>query len=199
VHDTRSRGEKTMPHRSDAYDGVNDTRKRPFRLYEGEKTMPNRSDAYDGVNDTRKRGEKTMPNRSDAYDGVNDTRKRPFQLYEGEKTMPNRSDAYDGVNDTRPVDVVADKDGAVHVFVIGDWGAPVHLDEEQIAAGHCEHCTWTQPWWPDWGYDRDAQKKVAAAMKDRAAWANPQYVLNVGDNLYVQGLDHSCDAPPNDN
>jgi hypothetical protein len=108
--------------------------------------------------------------------------KRPFRLYDLEKKMPDRADQYDGINETRPVDVVADEYGAVHVFVIGDWGASL--------PGHCT--------FPCNGYEQDAQYKVAGAMKHRATWAKPQYVLNVGDNLYVQGLDHNCDMPPND-
>jgi hypothetical protein len=107
--------------------------------------------------------------------------KRPFRLYEGEQAMPDRADQYDGINDTRPVDV-ADKDGAVHVFVLGDWGATLP-----------NHCTF-----PCEGLDEDAQSKVAIVMKERATRVNPQYVLNVGDNFYVGGLRQSCDAPPND-
>jgi hypothetical protein len=95
--------------------------------------------------------------------------------------MPDRSDKYDGIEDNRPVTVV-DKDGAVSVFVIGDWGATLP-----------NHCTF-----PCEGFDQDAQQKIAAAMKDRAQWAEPQYVLNVGDNFYVEGLQQSCNAPPND-
>merc|ERR1719401_2050569 len=48
------------------------------------------------------------------------------------------------------------------------------------------------------GGDMYAQSTVANAFKNRAQWAHPQYVLNVGDNFYVAGIDLSCNAPPGD-
>jgi len=110
---------------------------------------------------------------------------KPFRLYEGELAMPDRSDQYDGVNETRPITVEETETewgNEVRVFVIGDWGATLP-----------DHCTYPC------SEDGDAQFKVAGAMKARAEWAKPQYVLNVGDNFYVEGLEQSCNAPPNDN
>jgi hypothetical protein len=102
--------------------------------------------------------------------------------WEGKPEMPDRSNKYDGINETRPISVKENKDGIVNVFAIGDWGATLP-----------NHCTY-----PCNGFDNDAQFKISGAMQDRASWAEPQYVLNVGDNYYVEGLERSCNAPPND-
>lgn len=108
--------------------------------------------------------------------------RKPFRLYSGDLQMPDRADQYDGVEDKRDVNVV-DKDGTAHVFVIGDWGATLP-----------NHMTFAS----QGGWDQQAQGSVATAFKNRAEWAHPQYVLNVGDNFYVSGLDLSCNAPPGD-
>jgi hypothetical protein len=114
-----------------------------------------------------------------------DSLRKPFKLYDtsapGCLAMPSRADQYDGIEDKRPVEIV-DKDGSASVFVVGDWGATLPA-----------HITFASN-----GVDGNAQITVADAMKNRAAWADPQYVLNVGDNFYVEGLQHSCNAPPND-
>lgn len=109
--------------------------------------------------------------------------RQPFQMYEGDLAMPDRADQYDGINDTRWVQIQDDENGAASIFVIGDWGStlPNHI----TFAGN--------------GWDAKAQYSVAGVFKDRATWAKPQYVLNVGDNFYVEGLEHSCNAPPSDN
>jgi len=111
----------------------------------------------------------------------------PFRIYDetmpGCKPMPSRADQYDGLEDERPITVEdKDEDGTVNVFVIGDWGAtlPNHIT---FAPGCC---------------DSGAQFNVANAFKARAKWADPQYVLNVGDNFYVAGLDTNCQQAPGD-
>jgi len=114
-----------------------------------------------------------------------DNLRNPFKLYdtsaEGCMEMPARADQYNGVEDKRPVEIV-DKDGTASVFVVGDWGATLP-----------NHITFASQ-----GVDGNAQITVANAMKNRAGWADPQYVLNVGDNFYVEGLQHSCNAPPSE-
>jgi hypothetical protein len=111
---------------------------------------------------------------------------RLFQPYvesnPGCLSMPARADQYNGITDERRVDIYDDKWGQASVFVIGDWGAtfPNHL----TFAGQ--------------GGDMYSQFAVANAFKARAKWADPQYVLNVGDNFYVGGLEtpHNCQQPP---
>jgi len=106
--------------------------------------------------------------------------RRPFRLYEGELKMPDKALQYDGISDARPVDIKDNGAGVTSVFVLGDWGA-------------------TLPWHNTFGahgYDMKSQVQVANAIKIRAKWANPQYVLNVGDNFYVEGLEYSCNQPP---
>lgn len=110
--------------------------------------------------------------------------RKPFRLYDerepGCLEMPTRADKYDGVEDLRPL-IVKSKAGVVNVFVVGDWGATLP-----------NHITFSAH-----GGDEDfTQFAVASAMKKRAKSADPQYVLNAGDNFYVQGLEHSCNAPP---
>jgi len=123
--------------------------------------------------------------RSSAAQVTADSLRKPFKLYDtsakGCVAMPTRADQYDGMTDERPVEV-KDKDGTASVFVVGDWGATLPA-----------HITFASN-----GVDGNAQITVADAMKNRAAWADPQYLLNVGDNFYVEGLEHSCNAPPND-
>lgn len=109
----------------------------------------------------------------------------PFRQYDetmpGCRAMPTRADQYDGLEDERPI-TVNSVNGTVNVFVIGDWGAtlPNHIT---FSPGCC---------------DGGAQFNVANAFKQRGDWADPQYVLNVGDNFYVAGLDmHTCQEPPN--
>merc|ERR1719245_1217630 len=106
---------------------------------------------------------------------------KPFRLYDGGLDMPGRADQYDGIDDTRGVNV-EDNDGSASVFAIGDWGAVLP-----------DHCTFAAA-----EGEQDAQYRVADQVKSRAWWANPQYVLNVGDNFYVDGLHTSCNNPPSD-
>lgn len=83
--------------------------------------------------------------------------------------------------------------GPHHVFVIGDWGG-VHIPPKP--ADH------RSPKFPQnqrrfvHGVDDCAQQRVAAQMKERAQWANPDYLLNVGDNFYWGGLNAKCGTPP---
>jgi len=107
----------------------------------------------------------------------------PFRLYDsnmpGGLPMPSKATQYDGIEDKREfwIDQQADM---THIFVIGDWGAL--MPNHQTAA-----CS---------GWDCSAQYMVGNAMKNRAKWAYPQYVLNVGDAFYWGGIEVSCNAPP---
>jgi len=96
--------------------------------------------------------------------------------------MPAKSDQYDGVMEPRYVKTTSDQWDQTHVFAIGDWGAPLP-----------DHKTYRAT--P--GLDEYAQYSVAKAMKNRASWAHPSYVLNVGDNFYLAGIVMDCNAAPN--
>mmetsp|Transcript_74176 Transcript_74176/g.192690 ORF Transcript_74176/g.192690 Transcript_74176/m.192690 type:complete len:509 (+) Transcript_74176:83-1609(+) len=108
---------------------------------------------------------------------------RPFQMYQGDLPMPNSATQYDGAEDNRYMQVIHNKWNEAHVFAVGDWGAP--LKTGHVTAGSQA------------GVDDHAQYSVANAMKSRAAWANPQYILNVGDNFYYGGIEMDCNMPPN--
>jgi len=97
--------------------------------------------------------------------------------------MPNSATQYDGAEDNRYMQVIHNKWNEAHVFAVGDWGAP--LKTGHVTAGSQA------------GVDDHAQYSVANAMKSRAAWANPQYILNVGDNFYYGGIEMDCNMPPN--
>lgn len=105
----------------------------------------------------------------------------PFTLYFGVLPMPQQSPQYDGIEDNRYVNITPNKWGEVRVFAIGDWGAPLKTNHQTFAAESGEE---------------SAQFWVAGQMKSRAAWAQPQYVLNVGDNFYVDGVDGDCNQGP---
>lgn len=45
------------------------------------------------------------------------------------------------------------------------------------------------------GVDDQPQIMVASAMRARAALAEPQYILNVGDNFYWGGIEKTCGTP----
>mmetsp|Transcript_68785 Transcript_68785/g.143641 ORF Transcript_68785/g.143641 Transcript_68785/m.143641 type:complete len:569 (-) Transcript_68785:293-1999(-) len=113
-----------------------------------------------------------------------DRLRKPFKMYEGRPKMPRTAEQYGGMIDHREVEVWDNNHGVTHVFAVGDWGAT--LPDHITFATHG-------------GSDSGTQWRVAAAMKNRARWANPPYILNVGDNFYIQGLEHSCNAPPWDN
>jgi len=82
-------------------------------------------------------------------------------------------------------DVCFEGPGPFRVFVIGDWGGrgsppkPVTVKK--------------RPWVPV--IDDTAQERVAAQMARRAVTANPDYLLNVGDNFYWSGAEVFCDKP----
>jgi hypothetical protein len=114
-----------------------------------------------------------------------------FKAYDpdgpGGLAMPAKSDQYDGIEDRRTIETHDSEDGNADIFVIGDWGATLPYHDTFFG-------------WPN---DQHAQVNVAGAMKKRGAWAHPAYVLNVGDNFYVGGLnqdgngiDHTCQDPP---
>jgi len=108
------------------------------------------------------------------------TRGIPEVQQKWNRPMPAKSSQYDGVEDTRDF-WINTKDDVVHIFAVGDWGAL--LPSHQTAS--CKH-----------GWDCTAQFQVANAMRARARWTYPQYIINVGDNFYYAGLSTSCNAPP---
>lgn len=109
----------------------------------------------------------------------------PIKLYSSQAkhglNMPDHSRSYDGIVDVRHVHVKDDHNHKAHVFVIGDWGAPLdgHVAVNSPPGQH------------------HVQFQVAAAMKRRAelVWG-PHYILNTGDNFYLSGLPSSCNDPP---
>lgn len=48
------------------------------------------------------------------------------------------------------------------------------------------------------GVDSQPQQLVARAMQDRAATADPAFILNVGDNFYWGGIEKTCGTTPMD-
>lgn len=108
----------------------------------------------------------------------------------GSRRAPIIATQYEGVEDERLFEVTADKEGSTHIFAVGDWGAtlPNHYTApNKRASGKCpENCEYSH------GIDDRAQILVANVMKQRAGTSNPQYVLNVGDNLYWSGIQEDC-------
>mmetsp|Transcript_68786 Transcript_68786/g.143646 ORF Transcript_68786/g.143646 Transcript_68786/m.143646 type:complete len:527 (-) Transcript_68786:571-2151(-) len=106
-----------------------------------------------------------------------DRLRKPFKMYEGRPKMPRTAEQYGGMIDHREVEVWDNNHGVTHVFAVGDWGAT--LPDHITFATHG-------------GSDSGTQWRVAAAMKNRARWANPPYILNVGDNFYWGGIEVDC-------
>jgi len=82
-----------------------------------------------------------------------------------------------------------------HFFGIGDWGG------DNVGGGH----TWPNPGiynrrgGPVEDVDYWAQKYVARQMKSLAATADPDFVLNAGDNFYPGGIETNCGSAMHDN
>jgi len=92
-------------------------------------------------------------------------------------------------------DVCIEKPGLHKVFIIGDWGGVLgknglrpadHRRPDKFPGN-------TRPFIG--GIDDSAQWRVAAAMQQRASWAKPDYILNVGDCFYWGGIEGKCGEP----
>eukprot|EP00932_Pfiesteria_piscicida_P023215 SRR837773.995.p1 GENE.SRR837773.995~~SRR837773.995.p1 ORF type:complete len:484 (-),score=185.40 SRR837773.995:133-1584(-) len=109
----------------------------------------------------------------------------------GSRRAPVSTLQYQGMADERHFEISADEEGFTHVFAVGDWGAtlPGHYTapNKRGPGQKCpKNCGYVH------GIDDRAQILVANVMKQRAATSNPQYVLNVGDNLYWSGIQEDC-------
>jgi len=107
--------------------------------------------------------------------------------------LPDPPQFGNGHNGLQVPDVCFKKKGPHYVYVIGDWGGlmgpkgPVPADERGEGSS-----------WFVKGVDDCAQQRVAGQMMHRADAMGraPDYILNVGDNFYWQGLDLQCGAAP---
>jgi len=81
--------------------------------------------------------------------------------------------------------------GPHHVFIIGDWGGHVGKSGGIEAAKHMAHRKERGQGFV-YPIDVDPQLRVKNQMANRAAWAKPDYVLNVGDNFYWGGIEDYC-------
>jgi len=85
--------------------------------------------------------------------------------------------------------------GPHHVFAVGDWGGMMHDSGWIQPADHRSKMFGPHHRPFILHVDDMAQKNVAAQMAARAAFSNPDYVLNVGDNFYWAGVNTKCGAP----
>jgi hypothetical protein len=83
-------------------------------------------------------------------------------------------------------------DGPFHAFIIGDWGGLYGASGIE-AAKHLSHRFERNQGFV-WQVDQHPQLLVRDQMRNRAAWAKPDYILNVGDNFYWAGLEDWCGA-----
>jgi len=82
-----------------------------------------------------------------------------------------------------------------HIFAVGDWGGVLHESGWIQPADHRSKLFGPHHRPFILSVDDMAQKNVAAQMAARAAYSNPDYILNVGDNFYWGGVDVKCGAP----
>lgn len=108
--------------------------------------------------------------------------------------VPELATTYNGI--ALP-EICFNKPGPYHVYAIGDWGGltygehmpPVPADKRSKLFPSFKRKFIT-------GIDDRAQLKVAAEMRLRAAYAAPDYILNVGDNFYWGGVEGKCGQAP---
>jgi len=93
-------------------------------------------------------------------------------------------------NGVRLADTYMAGEGPHHVFIIGDWGGTMEgggiIPANQIGKRVEKNFIG--------GVDDRAQFRVRDAMRGRAGWAQPKYVLNVGDNFYWAGIEEQCNS-----
>lgn len=99
---------------------------------------------------------------------------------------------------TRPT---LNHDGFHHIYAIGDWGGIIyhpwnHSFYGPVAADHRSFKNFPKKFRPFvYGADDFAQEKIARLMAARAAYNEPDYIINVGDNFYWGGIEQRCGAP----
>jgi hypothetical protein len=104
---------------------------------------------------------------------------------------PEKPTEVDQHNGAALQDVCFSGEGPFHVFVVGDWGSLAHSDF--TAAPHFTH-RHERGQGPVWPIDRHPQLLVRDQMRIRAFASNPDYILNVGDDFYWQGINSLCGA-----
>lgn len=79
-----------------------------------------------------------------------------------------------------------------HAFIIGDWGG-MYGPSGIEAAKHLSHRHERGQGFV-FPIDQNPQLRVRDQMRGRASWADPDYILNVGDNFYWAGIEDWCGA-----
>jgi hypothetical protein len=102
-------------------------------------------------------------------------------------TAPEKPSVPDGHNGVALQDVCFSGEGPFHAFIIGDWGSLWGFK----AAPHLGHRKERGQGYV-WPIDEHPQILVRDQMRKLAPTSKPDYVLNVGDDFYWQGIDSWC-------